>query len=160
MHNTVGQHPPTINNGMITNDAGIALIKEFEGIRLKAYPDPGTGGAPWTLGIGTTFGITKGMTCTVEQAEAWLRRDLAVFENKVSRMVTVPLTDNQFSALVAFTYNVGPGNLLKSTLLKKLNAGDYAGAADQFGAWNKAAGRVLPGLTRRRQAERTLFLTP
>lgn len=145
---------------MVTNDAGIKLIKEFEGLRLKAYPDPGTGGAPWTIGYGSTFGVTKGMTITAEQAETMLRRDLKKFEGIVTMAVTVPLNENQFAALVSFAYNCGPKNLLDSTLLKRVNAGRFKDAADEFSKWNKAAGRVMPGLTRRRDAERALFLTP
>lgn len=149
---------------MKTNDAGVALIKQFEGLRLNAYADPAHGWAVPTIGYGHTSAagaplVKKGMTITAEEAEAILRRDLGQYEAAVLDAVKVPITTNQFAALVSFTFNVGPGNLLPSTLLKKLNAGDYAGAADQFGRWNKADGKTLAGLTKRRAAERALFLT-
>jgi lysozyme len=148
---------------MITNAAGLSLIRQAEGLRLRAYPDPGTGGDPWTIGIGTTRypdgrKVRRGDTCTPQQADEYLAHDLRGFERDVAAMVTVPLTSNQFSALVSFAYNVGSA-LRNSTLLRLLNAGDYAGAANQFLRWNRAAGRVLPGLVRRRAAERDLFLS-
>jgi lysozyme len=148
---------------MITNAAGLSLIRQAEGLRLRAYPDPGTGGDPWTIGIGTTRypdgrKVRRGDTCTPQQADQYLAHDLQGFERDVAAMVTVPLTSNQFSALVSFAYNVGTA-LRSSTLLRVLNAGDYAGAANQFPRWNRAAGRVLPGLVRRRAAERDLFLS-
>lgn len=148
---------------MKTNDAGIALIKEFEGLRLEAYPDPAHGWNVPTIGYGHTSAagepkVTRGMKITAAEADAILRRDLGQYERSVSEAVKVPLNENQFSALVSFTFNLGAGNLRKSTLLKKLNAGDYAGAADQFRHWNKAGGKTLAGLTRRRAAERDLFL--
>lgn len=144
---------------MKTNTAGISLIKDFEGLRLKAYPDPATGGAPWTIGYGATLGVKPGMVITEAQAEVFLRRDLARFESAVEKAVKVPLTDNQFAALVSFAYNCGPANLTKSTLLKRLNKGDYAGAQAEFAKWNRAAGKVMAGLTRRRAAEAVLFGT-
>jgi lysozyme len=149
---------------MITNAAGLSLIRQAEGLRLRAYPDPGTGGDPWTIGIGTTVypdgrKVRRGDTCTPQQADKYLAHDLRGLEREVAAMVTVPLTSNQFSALVSFAYNVGISALRSSTLLRLLNAGDYAGAAAQFLRWNRAAGRVLPGLVRRRAAERDLFLS-
>jgi len=143
-----------------TNQAGIELIKSFEGLELKAYPDPGTGGDPWTIGYGHTGPeVVKGNTITKEEAERLLRQDLDKFEQAVEKLITVPLTDNQFAALVSFAYNCGPRNLENSTLRKKLQARDYAGAAEQFKVWVKAAGKTLPGLVRRRNAESQLFLT-
>jgi len=149
---------------MITNAAGLSLIRQAEGLRLRAYPDPGTGGDPWTIGIGTTVypdgrKVQRGDTCTPQQADEYLAHDLQGFERDVAAMVTVPLTGNQFAALVSLAYNVGAPALRSSTLLRLLNAGDYAGAANQFLRWNRAAGRVLPGLMRRRAAERDLFLS-
>lgn len=144
-----------------TNQAGIDLIKRWEGLELDAYPDPGTGGDPWTIGYGHTGPeVKKGLSITAEEAEDLLKKDLAKFEAHVSRLATVELTDNEFAALVSFAYNCGPANLGASTLLKKLNAGDYTGAALEFPRWNKAAGKVLAGLTKRREAEKQLFLTP
>lgn len=136
----------------------LALIKSFEGLRLTAYPDPATGGVPWTIGYGSTAGVKRGDVITEAQAEAKLRDDLASFEAGVSRLIgTSPTTPAQFGALVAFAFNVGLGNLSGSTLLRKHKAGDYAGAAAEFARWNKAAGKVMAGLTRRRAAEADLY---
>ncbi|SEE14291.1 lysozyme [Pseudomonas coleopterorum] len=143
---------------MKTSSKGIALIKSAEGLRLKAYPDPGTGGLPWTIGYGSTSGVTRNMVITGAQAEEMLAEDLVRFECIVERAVRVPLNQGQFDALVSFTYNVGEGNFTKSTLLRKLNAGDTAGAAGQFSRWVHAGGKVLPGLVKRRAAERAMFL--
>lgn len=149
---------------MQTSDKGIALIKQFEGCRLIAYPDPGTGGAPWTIGYGWTQPVDgkpvrPGMTIDQATADRLLKTGLVSYENDVSRLVKVKLSQDQFDALVSFTYNLGSRSLSTSTLLSKLNAGDYAGAADEFPRWNKAGGKVLNGLTRRREAERALFLS-
>ncbi|WP_286917589.1 MULTISPECIES: lysozyme [Pseudomonas] len=143
---------------MKTSTKGIALIKSAEGLRLKAYPDPGTGGLPWTIGYGSTSGVTRNMVITETQAEQMLAEDLVRFERIVERLVQVPVNQGQFDALVSFTYNVGEGNFTKSTLLRKLNASDTAGAAEQFSRWVHASGKVLPGLVKRRAAERAMFL--
>lgn len=144
---------------MKTGSQGISLIKQFEGCRLNAYPDPATGGAPWTIGYGHTGNdVRPRMVWTQVQADSALISDLAQCERAVSRLVKVNLTQNQFDALVSFVFNVGSGNLQSSTLLRKLNSGDYRGAADEFPRWNKAAGKVMAGLTKRRAAERELFL--
>ena len=145
---------------MKTSQSGISLIKGFEGKRLNAYYD---GVGVWTIGCGTIkypngVRVKKGDTCTELQAESYLENDLVKFENAINRLVKVPLNQNQFDALSSFTYNLGETNLSSSTLLKKLNAKDYAGTADQFLRWNKAGGKVMNGLTRRREAERNLFL--
>ncbi|OEH06556.1 muraminidase [Enterobacter kobei] len=146
---------------MQTSDKGIALIKEFEGCKLTAYQDSV---GVWTIGYGWTKPvdgkpIRAGMTIKQETAERLLKTGLVSYENDVSRLVKVDLTQGQFDALVSFTYNLGARSLSTSTLLRKLNAGDYAGAADEFLRWNKAGGKVLNGLTRRREAERALFLS-
>jgi lysozyme len=143
---------------MKTSPKGIALIKSAEGLRLKAYPDPGTGGLPWTIGYGSTSGVTRNMVITETKAEQMLAADLVRFEHIVERLVRVPVDQGQFDALVSFTYNVGEGNFTKSTLLRRLNAGDTAGAAEQFSRWVNAGGKVLPGLVKRRAAEQALFL--
>lgn len=148
---------------MKVSDAGRKAIAAHEGVRLKAYPDPATGGEPWTIGVGHTSAagppkVTKGMTITAEECDEILSRDLATFEKAVLKVVTAPLTQNQFDALVSLAFNIGAGNLSKSTLVKKLNARDYRGAADQFTVWNKAAGKVMKGLVNRRADERALFL--
>lgn len=149
---------------MITSEKGIRLIKQFEGCRLTAYPDPGTGGDPWTIGYGWTHPIDgkpvkPGMTIDQETADRLLKTGLVSYENDVLKLVRVKLTKGQFDALVSFAYNVGSRALSTSTLLKKLNAGDIKGAADEFLRWNKAGGKEMPGLTKRRKAEREVFLS-
>lgn len=146
---------------MKTNDAGIALIKEFEGCRLTAYPDPGTGGEPWTIGFGHTGGVKRDDVITMETAEQLLRQDLTKFESNVAAACEgIDTTENQFAAMVSFCYNVGPANFRKSSVLKAHQRGDKTAAANAFKLWNKAAGKVLPGLTRRRAAEAQLYLKP
>ena len=139
------------------NPAGLALVKQFEGCRLKAYPDPATNGDPWTIGYGSTGPhVHPGLTITQAEADALLAKDLARFEAGVEQ-VAPGATDNQFAALVAFAFNLGLGALSGSTLLKKHKAGDYAGAQAEFGKWVKAGGKVLPGLVKRRAAEAALY---
>ena len=133
------------------------LIKSFEGLELEAYLCPAD---IWTIGYGHTGDVKEGDTITKAEAEDLLDKDLEKFRSGVNRCVKVPLNENQFGALVSFAYNVGIGSLQSSTLLKLLNAGDYDAAADQFPRWNKSGGKVLTGLTRRREAERAVFLTP
>lgn len=139
---------------------GIDLISSFEGIRLNAYDD---GVGVWTIGIGTTtypngVNVKKGDKCTLEQAKEYFAHDLKRFESSVNNLVKVPLTQNQFDALVSLVYNIGQTAFGNSTLLKKLNSKDYQGAADQFLRWNRGGGKVMKGLVRRREAERALFL--
>ncbi len=150
---------------MTVNPATLALVKSFEGCVLNAYPDPATGGEPATVGWGHTSAagppsVHMGMTITQAQADAFLEADLNAVAAKVQHVVTHPVTPNQFGALVSFTFNLGLGNLLKSTLLKKVNAGDMQGAAAEFSKWTLGNGHVMPGLVRRRVAEAKLFLTP
>lgn len=144
---------------MKLSQRGIDLIKQFEGYSSKAYPDPATGGAPWTIGYGTTRGVKPGMVITAEQAEKMLRDDVAKFESGVSSLITAPTTQGQFDAMVSLAYNIGLGNLGKSTLLKKHNARCYTCAADQFRVWNRANGKVMNGLTKRRAAEREVYMS-
>lgn len=139
---------------MRTSQKGIDLIKKFEGCRLEAYKCPA---GIWTIGYGHTKGVKDGMIITQEQAEEFLREDLRIFEQTVESCVKVPLSQNQFDALVSFCYNCGSGALRTSTLLRLLNEGNYSSAADQFLRWNKAGGKVLVGLTRRREEEREMF---
>lgn len=138
---------------------GIDLIKQFEGYSSKAYPDPATGGAPWTIGYGTTKGVKPGMVIAAEQAEKMLRDDVAKFESGVSSLIISPTTQGQFDAMVSLAYNIGLGNFGKSTLLKKHNARCYSCAADQFRVWNRANGKVMNGLTKRRAAEREVYMS-
>ncbi|QPQ55606.1 lysozyme [Allosphingosinicella flava] len=146
-------------DGMVRkiSDKGVALIKEFEGLRLKAYPDPATGGDPWTIGVGHTGSDVKpGLVITEAQADDLLRKDVARFERAVNKLAPIT-TQDQFDALVSLAFNVGEENLRSSTLLRMHNAGNHDGAANQFARWNKAAGRVMTGLTRRRTAETKLY---
>lgn len=140
---------------MDISQAGIDAIKDYEGVRLKAYDD---GVGVWTIGVGHTKGVKRGDEITMTQADEFLRTDLADAEKAVNTRVTVPLTQGQFDALVSFVFNLGSGAFMASTLLKKLNARDYDGAADEFLRWNKAGGRVLAGLVKRRISERIMFL--
>lgn len=149
------------------SQAGIDLIKSFEGFSAKPYVDPGTGAEPITIGYGTTIypggkKVTmKDASVTEAQALGFLTDEVNEKAHNVERMVKVQLNDNEFAALVSFAYNVGWQALEKSTLMKLLNAGtDRVAVADQFLRWNKAGGKEMAGLTRRRQAERSLFLQP
>lgn len=135
---------------MHMSDKGLEITKSEEGLELHAYPDPATGAEPWTIGYGHTKGVKPGDVCTEEQAVEFLKEDLLTAERDVKRLVMVPLTQGQFDALVDFVFNVGGGNFSSSTMLKKLNAKDYKGARDEFPKWNRGAGKVLPGLVRRR----------
>lgn len=146
---------------MKTSAAGRAAITQREGCELTAYQDSV---GIWTIGVGHTSAagapaVRKGMKITKAEADEILSRDLALFEKAVNAAVKVPLNQNEFDALVSLAFNIGAGAFKKSTLVKKLNAGDKAGAADQFLRWNKAGGRVLKGLVKRREAERKQFLT-
>lgn len=136
---------------------GLAVVHYFESCILKAYPDPGSrDGNPWTIGWGHTGPeVRKGLVWTQAQADAALVQDMAKFEARVSRLVTVQITQGQFDALVVFDFNTGA--LDRSTLLKLLNAGDYNGACAQFARWNKNDGKVMRGLVRRRAAEAALW---
>lgn len=142
---------------MKLSDAGLSLIKRHEGLRLKAYPDPGTGGAPWTIGYGHTTGVQPGQEITQAQAEDYLREDVYWAEDAVRDLVKVALAQNEFDALVSLVFNIGAGAFGRSTLLRKLNDGDKAGAGAEFARWNQAAGKVLPGLVKRRADEAALF---
>lgn len=138
------------------SDAGMALVQQFEGLRLTAYRDVV---GILTVGYGHTGKDVKpGEEISQTQARALLISDLQAAVAVVNHVVKVPLTQNQFDALVDFAYNAGIGALTRSTLLLKLNAGDYAGAAALFAEWDHAAGKVVPGLLRRREAEAALFL--
>jgi lysozyme len=139
---------------MSPSDACIALVKASEGCRLTAYRDPAS---ILTIGYGSTGGIHQGQTITQEQADAMLLDDLEDAAQQVSRLVTVPLTQGQFDSLVDFCFNLGAGRFRDSTLLRLLNQGNYQGASAQFGFWVLSGGEPLPGLVKRRAAERALF---
>lgn len=140
--------------GMALSQNGLNLIKSHEGLRTTAYKDPV---GVWTIGYGHTATAKPGQKITEAQAEQLLRQDVGWAEAAVRKNVKVPLTQGQFDALVSFTFNLGAGALGRSTLLKKLNAGDYAGAQAEFGRFVHAGGRVLPGLVRRRGEEAQMF---
>lgn len=142
---------------MKTSPRGINLIKEFEGFRGTAYRDPV---GIWTIGYGFVKGVKQGDTITRAQADARLRRELAEYEQGVMRATGGNVTQPQFDALVSFAYNVGVKGMAGSTVIKRHNTGDHQAAARAFGLWNKAGGKVWPGLTRRRAAESALYLTP
>jgi lysozyme len=133
---------------------GLKLTEQFEGYRSEAYLD--SGGVP-TIGYGHTAGVKLGMKCNQAQAEAWLLEDLAEAERYVQRLVTVNLTQAEYDAVVDFAFNAGSGNLAHSTLLHKLNQGDYTGAAAEFERWDLCDGHVVAGLLRRRNAEAAEF---
>lgn len=134
---------------------GLALIKSFEGQRLTAYKCPA---GVWTIGYGSTGShVRPGMTISEAEAEALLRQDLARFENTVAAAVP-KATQNQFDAMVSLAFNIGTAAFAQSTVARRAKAGDHKGAATAFALWNKAGGKVLPGLTRRRAAESALYL--
>ena len=141
---------------MNTSPKGIALIKEFEGLRLKAYQCPG---GVWTIGYGHTAGVKPGMLITKTQAEEYLKADLIAFERYLNGL-GLALNQNQFDALISFIYNVGTGNFSNSTLLRKVivNLQDNS-IMDEFLRWVYSKGRVLPGLQRRRLAEMKLYFS-
>ena len=140
------------------NARGMKIIEKYEACRLVAYlPTPND--VP-TIGYGHTAGVKLGDVCSQDQAEAWLLEDVSTAESIIVARVAVPLTSNQFSALVSLIFNIGIGNFEQSTLLRDLNAGDYDIAAQQFLVWDKQRGVDLPGLDARRAEEKALFETP
>ena len=146
---------------MRINDEGLKLIKEFEGLRLKAYQDSV---GVWTIGYGTTsragvgVDVGPGLVITEKQAEVYLKMAIAKFARQIEPLFTREPTSNQFSAMLSLAYNIGPGAFRKSTCLKRFNAGDIEGAAEALTWFNKAGGKVLRGLVRRRESEKALFL--
>lgn len=136
------------------NAEGVALIKQWEGLRLEAYQCDAD---VWTIGYGHTASAYEGMKITLEQAERLLDQDLEIFENAVSRAVTADISDNQFAALVSWTYNVGVRAMQKSTLVRKLNAGDHGAVPGELARWNKVGGKINKGLSNRRAAEAGLW---
>ncbi|MBV5290603.1 lysozyme [Pelodictyon phaeoclathratiforme] len=141
---------------MQTSENGFALIRKYEGLRLATYVCPG---GKLTIGYGHTGpDVTTGKKIDEEEANALLVKDVQRFERAVNGLVTAPMTQGMFDALISFSFNLGVGSLKSSTLLKKLNAGNLTGAADEFLKWNKAGGKVLAGLSARRESERERFL--
>ena len=141
---------------------GLNLLEDLEGLRLKAYPDPATGGNPWTIGIGSTIvngkPVLPGMTCTKEEAYEYCKEHLKsdVYPT-IKRYVKVKLNQNQFDALCSFIYNIGVNAFINSTLLVILNNGQYKNASKQILRWTRANKRVMPGLVTRRRKEQMLF---
>ena len=148
---------------MRINAKALDLIKEFEGLRLDAYKDSV---GIWTIGYGTTaaagLGIEPrpGQRITQAEAEWYLQKGVTKFADSIFPYFNAPLNENQFGACVSLAYNIGPGAFKRSSVLRHINAGDMDKAADSFLLWNKAGGKVLRGLERRRAAERALFITP
>lgn len=145
---------------MQINDEGLALIKQAEGLRLTAYKDPV---GVLTIGYGHTSAagapeVKPGMKISQELAETILKTDLQKYEKAVDDAITVELTENEFSACVSLCYNIGPGNFAKSSVVRFINQGRMADAADAFLLWNRAGGKILPGLVKRRAAEAALFV--
>ena len=139
---------------MKIGNKGLEMIKHFEGLELNAYK---CAAGVWTIGYGHTKGVQEGMVISEETANEMLVEELKEYENYINTLVTVELNQNQFDAMVSWVYNLCSSNLQARTLLKVLNAGNYEGVPEQIMRWNKAGGRVLEGLTRRRQAEADLF---
>ena len=140
---------------MKTSQAGIDLIKSFEGLHLDAYRCPA---GVLTIGYGHTKGVRPGQSISEAEAERILKEDLERFERGVNEAVHIPIAQNEFDALVSLAFNIGRGAFASSTLVRKLNTGDRSGAADELLRWVRGGGRVLPGLVRRREAEQALFL--
>lgn len=161
--NQVGVLAESEEQAMIINQAGLDLIKEFEGFRAQTYDD---GVGVLTIGYGTTaaadVGIRPrpGMTVTQEEAEWYLQKALTKFAQQIKPQIAAPINENEFAAFMSLAYNIGPTAFAKSSALRHFNAGDKAKAAKAILLWNKAGGKVLKGLVRRREAERKLFLTP
>ena len=144
---------------MIHSDAARDLIITFEGRRDRAYPDPASGGDPWTIGVGHTGPeVRKGLVWDDARIDAALDADLKRFDDGVTALLEgAPTTQHEFDALVSFAFNLGIASLARSTLLRRHKVGDFAGAATEFAKWNKARGEAMPGLTRRRAAEADLY---
>lgn len=139
---------------MIISKNGLDLIKHFESLQLKAYKCSAN---VWTIGYGHTKNVKEGDRISQDQANCFLMQDLYSVERAIVRLVKVKLNQNQFDALCSLIFNIGISAFNKSTLLAKLNTGDYVGAAEQFRRWNKVNNVVMAGLVRRRQAEEDLF---
>lgn len=140
---------------MQLSNKGVHLLKYFEGCKTVAYQDSV---GVWTIGYGHTKGVYEGMTITLPEANNMLVEELKEYESYVENMVTVDLTQEQFDALTVWVYNLGPTNFKNSTLLRKLNSGDYSAVPTEIKRWNKAGGKVLEGLVKRREAEAKMFV--
>jgi len=141
-------------NNMEISQEGISLIKKFEGCKLESYQ---CAAGVWTIGYGSTQGVSNGMVITHERAESLLMEDIEVYEEEVNKAVQVDIDQCMFDALVSWTFNLGGANLNSSTMLKVLNSKDFNNVPEQIKRWNKAGGKVNEGLIRRREAEALLF---
>ena len=141
---------------MKASNMGIRMIEQFEACKLRAYRD--LRNIP-TIGYGHTRNVKMSDTCTQAQADRWLHDDVAIAEAAINHLVKVPLTQQQFDALTSLIFNIGSGAFAGSSILKRINAGDFKGAAALFGAWNHVKGVVSADLTRRRASEAALFLS-
>lgn len=141
------------------SDRCLSLIKRFEGCRTAAYPDPGSGGDPWTIGWGSTGAdIHKGLVWTPQQCDDRLAADVQCFALEVDKLIgPASTTQSEFDAMVCLAYNIGLGNFGSSTLLRLHKEGKHPAAAEQFVRWNRANKKIMRGLTRRREAERDLY---
>ena len=139
---------------MNISQEGLSLIKKFKGCELEAYK---CAAGVWTIGYGSTKGVKEGDSINQEDADKLLMAEMKEYEGYINNMVEVNLEQNQFDSLVSWVFNLGPSNLKNSTLLKVLNSKDYQGVPAQIRRWNKANGKVLEGLERRRLAESLLF---
>lgn len=148
----------TVGVGTYVSQQGIEDTAKHEGLRLNAYPDPATGGVPWTICYGHTRGVKRGDRATLEQCYQYLAEDLLEAERAVQRHVRVPLREGQYNAYTSFVFNAGEGNFKSSTMLRLLNAGDWRGSCNQFPRWIYANKRVLNGLRTRRYEEQAVCL--
>lgn len=146
--------PATIKTNMKISQEGLSLIKKFEGCEYNSYKCAAN---VWTIGYGHTEGVKEGDLVSQQEAEKLLEKDVEVFEKAVNDAVEVPISQSQFDALVSWTFNLGSGSLNSSTMLKKLNNQEYDEVPAQIKRWNKACGKVLQGLVRRREAEALLY---
>ena len=142
---------------MKTSQKGIDLIVSFEGLKLKAYKCPA---GVWTIGVGHTAGVTEGMEITIKEAYKLLRMDLELFEAAITKYITVPVNQNQFDAMVSLCFNIGRAAFRTSLVCRATNRKSFVEAAEAFGNWRSVGGRPLPGLIRRRAAEKALYETP
>lgn len=144
---------------VLLSAAGLSALMKHEGLRTTAYPDPATGGAPWTICYGHTGrDVYRGLKVSAKQCELWLREDVAEAEDYLRQYVKVPLRQGQWDAYVSFIYNAGPENFRKSTMLRLLNGGDWLGSCKQFSRWIYANKKVLRGILARRYEEQTMCM--
>lgn len=153
-------NPNRLKQGTAAGAILVTVITGFEGVRQNAYPDPATGGPPWTICMGETQGVRHGMHKTLAECKVMLANRLPQYTRPVAVCLKVPVTDKRFIALVSLAWNIGPGKVCSSTVMQKLNAGDIRGGCEAFMRYNRAAGVVFPGLTSRRVKERALCLEP